>query len=428
MDSAGLKVAATVSGHGRVLVVEDDLEDRNRLERLLRADGYQPVLTDQSDEAVPLATRLAPRLIILSADIPRGFNVCHALKKDKSLRRIPLILMTGRAGPEVIQKHRLLPTRADHYLGKPWSEEELRKAIVELMPEDFHPSAREVEIGEVPDRTLVGGGLESAVVTYVEEEVSSLKSRLNHKIQELETRLSEERARLDAALKALAEQQRAVVEAGQAEALREEGRREAREQARREIEGLKARIADLEAAEQAARNEAVAARAEADQNVVLFERLERGYKETISALEEEKRALESAISSLEAERDALLADREALQKATSDLPALREASARCELLQEELSKVAAERDELKARMESLTGEVETMKAAAARVAELEQANLELQASLQEARERLEAAEQARKAAEDSLHASQAELDEMRTMFQRLKAVLDSGLP
>lgn len=418
------------AGRGRVLVVEDVPEDREHVERILRDASFEPVGTDQPDELVKSVGQWSPRAIILSADMPRGFTACHRMKKDKALRRIPIILVSGRARPDVIRKHRLLPTRADHYLGKPVDGEELRRALAELLPEDFRGPAKEITVSEVPDRTVVGGGLETAVVTYVEEEVSSLKSRLNAKVQALEQQLAQERARLDATLRALAEHQRSERETlhrERLEAAREDGRREAREEARVQSEALRSRVAELEAALATSREQAEAWRAEIAQNQVLFERLEAGYKESIATAEEEKRAMEAALTALENEVDALRAERDALKGALRELPALQETGARCELLEEELARVRAEKEGLEARVEALATEVRSLKEGIAEVATLEAANQALREELQRAREGLAAEEAARKASEEALASMRSEQEEMREMFRRLKAVLDSGV-
>ncbi len=415
---------------GRVLVVEDIPEDRERLERILRDASFEPLATDQPDGLVESVGLWNPRAIILSADMPRGFTACHRLKKDKVLRGIPLILVSRRVGKDVIRKHRLLPTRADHYLDKPVDGEELQRVLAALLPEDFRGPAPEITVSDVPDRTLAGGGLETAVVTYVEEEVSSLKSRLNAKVQALEQQLAQERARLDATLQALAEHQRTEQEALSRERLdaaREEGRREAREEARVQQEALKSRTAELEAALQAARAEAETLRAEMAQNQVLYERLEAGYKESIATAEEEKRAVEASLIALENQVDSLRAERDSLKVALRDLPALQERAARCEMLQEELGRLRSERDDLEARVKALTAEVASLKEGAAEVAALEAANEALREELRQAREGLAAEETARKAAEEALETLRTEQNEMREMFRRLKSVLDSGL-
>ncbi len=410
-------------------MVEDVPEDRKRISSLLRSLAFDPVESDQADEVVQAVSRWSPKAILLSADMPRGFTACHRLKKDKALRRIPVILVSGSVGPDVIRKHQMLPTRADHYLSKPLDPDGIARALAELLPEDFQEPVREVAVTELPDRTLVGGGLESAVVTYVEEEVSSLKSRLNAKVQALEEQLAQERARLDAALRALAEHQEAEREAlarERIEAAREEGRREAREEARAQLEGWQARVAELEAALEASRQQAEALRAEMAQNQVLFERLEAGYKESIAAAEEEKGAMEATLAALESQVESLKAERDAAMAGLRDLPELQEKAARCEMLEEELRQVRAEKEEVEQRVATLESEVEALRAALAETAALEAGHRALTEELQATREALAREEQARRSAEEALSKMRSQQEEMRAIFQRLKAVWDEG--
>lgn len=407
-----------LQGRGRILLVEDVPEDRGYVERILRDASFEPVFTDKPDEVTSAVERWSPRAIILSADVPHGFTVCHRLKKDKGLRRIPLILVSGRARPDVIRKHRMLPTRADHYLAKPVDREALLGALAELLPEELRGTGKEIAVTDVPDRTLVGGGLETAVVTYVEEEVSSLRSRLNSQVQALERQLEQERTRLDAALRALAEHERAereVLAREQVEAARESGWREAKEESRAELEALRARVAELESEIEVSRKETESLRTAVRENQALFERLEAGYRESIATLEDEKRALESAVTKLEAEVDSLRDERDALKEAVQDLPRLQEAGARSELLEEELRRVRVEKQSLETRVEELMSEV----------AALEAADRTLREELRVAKEGIAVAEEARKTAEETLASMRSEQEEMRQMLRRLKSVLDS---
>lgn len=404
-------------------MVEDNPQDKGSLIQYLRSAAYETVVTDRTDGIVDIVAQVNPKAIVLSADMRGGFTACHRLKKDKALRRIPIILVAGAVGSDVIRKHQMLPTRADQYLSKPVDKEEFRRALVELLPEDFSEGPREIAIGDIPDRTMVAGGLETAVVTYVEEEVSSLKSRFNTKVQALEEQLARERARLDEALRALAEHQREEQEAKRferLEAAREEGRREAREAAQAQLEGLRLRVAELESALAASRAEAQALQDEVAQNRLLFERLEAGYKESIATLEEEKSAMETSLGALENELFALKEERDALAKAAQEVLVLQEKAARCELLEEELARERVEKQELLGRIEALVTEIEAMKG---RMAMLEAA----EATTQGLREELEETKSQLAAAEEALAASHKEKEEMREVFRRLKLVLDSRL-
>ncbi len=198
---------------GHAILIEDVAADRGLVETFLRAHGYSVSVHDRPDFESGLLASSQPRLVLLSADVKNGFNLCLRFKKDAVLRRVPLVLMTAKASPEVLRKHRLLATRADAYLTKPLTEAALLAVLTDVLPEDFGPDAREVEpaVVDVPDRTLVSGGtLETAVVNFVEEEVRTLKdavdrlmsekTSLGGKVVDLETQLRSQRQILDSGL------------------------------------------------------------------------------------------------------------------------------------------------------------------------------------------------------------------------------------
>ena len=114
---------------GRVLLVDDIREDIDSVGHLLHDLGYQVTPVEEPDTVIELAQEYPPRLIVLSADVRHGFNLCHVLKKDPVLRRIPLVLLTAKTSAETIRKHRMLPTRADSYVAKPVEPDRFREAI-----------------------------------------------------------------------------------------------------------------------------------------------------------------------------------------------------------------------------------------------------------------------------------------------------------
>ena len=103
----------TTEGPVTAFVVENVAKDLTALEAILRDRGFEPVSTDDPDQALDLAREAVPGLIVLSTDVNKAFNLCHRMKKDDGLAEIPLVLVAGKAKPDVIRKHRMLPTRAD---------------------------------------------------------------------------------------------------------------------------------------------------------------------------------------------------------------------------------------------------------------------------------------------------------------------------
>ena len=86
-------------GRHRVLVVDDQAEDRELLRRIIEGqDGFEVVEASSGQEAIALVKQIRPHIIILDLLMPEvdGFAVLEALKADKSTRNIPIIVVTAK--------------------------------------------------------------------------------------------------------------------------------------------------------------------------------------------------------------------------------------------------------------------------------------------------------------------------------------------
>lgn len=109
----------------RILLVEDDQEQRRLAASGLRSAGYRVVTAESGSEAVITARTERPDLILLDIDLPDldGMAVCRQLKLDPALAAIPVVFCTARAG--VIDRMAGLTLGADDYVTKPFSPSEL---------------------------------------------------------------------------------------------------------------------------------------------------------------------------------------------------------------------------------------------------------------------------------------------------------------
>lgn len=82
---------------GTVLVVDDELAHQHILAHLLRRNGYTVWVACSGAEALRLAHRAAPDLILLDLGLPDldGHTVCGQLKADLNLRAVPVIFLSG---------------------------------------------------------------------------------------------------------------------------------------------------------------------------------------------------------------------------------------------------------------------------------------------------------------------------------------------
>jgi CheY-like chemotaxis protein len=88
--------ASTVGQAPAVLVIDDDADVRDIMERLLRRDGYHPVLAAGGVAGLELARRLHPAAITLDVLMPDldGWCVLSALKADPDLASTPVVMLT----------------------------------------------------------------------------------------------------------------------------------------------------------------------------------------------------------------------------------------------------------------------------------------------------------------------------------------------
>ncbi|CRL09834.1 Phosphate regulon transcriptional regulatory protein PhoB [Phaeobacter italicus] len=109
-----------------VLVVEDELAQREVLAYNLEADGFRVLRAENGEEALLLVEEDTPDIIVLDWMMPNlsGIEVCRRLKSRTETRNIPIIMLSARS--EEVDKVRGLETGADDYVVKPYS-------VVELM-------------------------------------------------------------------------------------------------------------------------------------------------------------------------------------------------------------------------------------------------------------------------------------------------------
>ncbi len=83
----------------KVLIVEDNELNMKLFNDLLEAHGYETFQTRDGMEALSLARKHAPDLIVMDIQLPEvsGLDVTKWLKEDHDLKRIPVIAVTAFA-------------------------------------------------------------------------------------------------------------------------------------------------------------------------------------------------------------------------------------------------------------------------------------------------------------------------------------------
>jgi CheY-like chemotaxis protein len=103
----------------RILLVEDDEMIREMVLQTLELYDHRVTCACNGVEALDLARRELPDLILLDVGLPLidGYEATQRLKADPATRLIPIITLTAAAGPE--DRRKALTAGADEYETKP---------------------------------------------------------------------------------------------------------------------------------------------------------------------------------------------------------------------------------------------------------------------------------------------------------------------
>ncbi len=113
----------------RILVVEDQADNRQIIRDMLSATDYQITEAENGEEALAAAIKQRPDLILMDIQMPilDGYEATRRFKADPGLRSIPIIAITSYALSGDEQKARA--AGCDDYVPKPYSPRQLLAKI-----------------------------------------------------------------------------------------------------------------------------------------------------------------------------------------------------------------------------------------------------------------------------------------------------------
>ena len=127
-DGANASGPAPVSAAPQVpliLVVDDSITVRRVTQRLLQREGFRVAMAADGLQALERLQEEIPSVVLSDIEMPRmdGFDLARNIRADVRLKGMPIIMITSR----IAEKHRehAMELGVDHYLGKPYSEDEL---------------------------------------------------------------------------------------------------------------------------------------------------------------------------------------------------------------------------------------------------------------------------------------------------------------
>jgi len=117
----------------RILVVEDQEDNRKIVRDLVTASGYELVEAATGEEGLEAAARERPDLILMDIQLPGidGYEVTRRIKADPDLRQIPIIAVTSFALSGDDKK--AFAAGCDGYVTKPFSPRLLLAKIKEYL-------------------------------------------------------------------------------------------------------------------------------------------------------------------------------------------------------------------------------------------------------------------------------------------------------
>ena len=116
-----------------VLVVEDSPTQAQLLRHLLTKHGYSVTVARNGVEGLAGAKAERPSLIISDILMPvmDGFTMCTEIKRNETLRHIPVVLLTALSDPADVLRG--LKCGADNFVVKPFQEDQLIACIEEMI-------------------------------------------------------------------------------------------------------------------------------------------------------------------------------------------------------------------------------------------------------------------------------------------------------
>ena len=117
----------------KILIVEDNPQNMRLIEMTLRAKNYTLLKATDGEEALDVAMRERPDLIIMDIQLPgmNGLEVTRKLRETPAFSHTPIIGVTAYAMKG--DREKVIESGCDAYLSKPINTRELPEVIAEML-------------------------------------------------------------------------------------------------------------------------------------------------------------------------------------------------------------------------------------------------------------------------------------------------------
>jgi DNA-binding response OmpR family regulator len=117
----------------KILIAEDERDIRDLIEFTLTFAGHQVFKAANGAEAVELAPKVMPDLIMMDVRMPRmtGYEACRQIKQIDAVRNIPIVFLSAKGQETEIDTG--LDAGAYDYILKPFAPMDLTKRVSEIL-------------------------------------------------------------------------------------------------------------------------------------------------------------------------------------------------------------------------------------------------------------------------------------------------------
>ena len=117
----------------KIVIAEDERDIRDLIAFTLRFAGHEVVAASNGEEAVEIAERENPDLILMDVRMPRmtGYDACRVLKAKPQFIDTPVVFLSAKGQESEIETG--LDAGAEEYMLKPFAPDQLTSRVSEIL-------------------------------------------------------------------------------------------------------------------------------------------------------------------------------------------------------------------------------------------------------------------------------------------------------
>src|SRR5512135_482634 len=120
-----LSTSSNEDSMAKILIAEDERDIRDLVAFTLRFAGHEVFAATNGEEAVEMAPKVNPDLVLMDVRMPRmtGYEACRIMKANPDLKDIPVVFLSAKGQESEIQQG--FESGAEEYLLKPFAPDQL---------------------------------------------------------------------------------------------------------------------------------------------------------------------------------------------------------------------------------------------------------------------------------------------------------------